>query len=892
VTAAGHRIDLRGEWEFLPRPSAPDQLPALLPEKITVPGLWEAQGWPALDGEAWYRTWFELPADAAEHYWRLEFGAVMDAAEVWLNGTPVGSHTLAYTPFAFEVRDAVRPGRNRLDVCVVDHPLGSRAHLRSAHGKQGWMNGVFPSPPSLYMTYGGIWQPVALHRHAAVTIEDIHVTTDLRTATAAVALRNSAPEPAEVTLTVHLLGQSVEQTVTAGPGVTQASRFTATAEECARWAPRNPVLHTARARVRDARGAVEQREVRFGVRIFAVDGDRFLLNGEPFPVRAALVQGFRADTLYAEGSRAQIEAEVRAARSAGLNTLRLHIKVFDPVYLDVCDELGMLVHADIPIAEPIAHDELGDRGELAEQCAAAVRAQIRRDRNHPSIVLWSVMNELCGENLPARRTPGYEAFARLLYATAAANDPTRPIIENDWIQPDPDEIYRSPIMTAHWYGRLSEAYLTELREKVRAWTGHSRPFYLSEFGDWGLPDSLPTPTSTSTSAPSPFWSPRASFRDAIGALPWAGSVADFQRQTQIYQGISDRLQAEVFRVERLAGWCVTELTDVPQEYNGLWSIDRRPKTAAIEQLRIACQDVLPICARTAWTVQSGATIDLPLYVSNESSERIRGELSLQLDGQAIRTLRVHAAEFTVAALRAFATVAPSVGEHRLDLIVTDADGAIRGRNSYPLHVTRPPLVNAEAQVIGSQRTRSLLAAVAVTAAPESAEEGGGRKTGRLLVIGENRLDAAAGRRVREALDAHCTVVVLRQRAEAAPHMPVEAAAIDVATEWGSTPFLFTGPATLPSLPANTVLTTQLMSVVPDTVWTRLAGSDFATETLVGLWKPEPGPIRGTVLGRVRVPRGRLWVCQSPLEVESGGPGPNQTAATVLAELLNTAISDG
>ena len=66
MTAAERCIDLCGEWEFLPGLSAPDQLPATLPERITVPGLWEAQGWPALDGEAWYRTWFELPADAAE----------------------------------------------------------------------------------------------------------------------------------------------------------------------------------------------------------------------------------------------------------------------------------------------------------------------------------------------------------------------------------------------------------------------------------------------------------------------------------------------------------------------------------------------------------------------------------------------------------------------------------------------------------------------------------------------------------------------------------------------------------------------------------------------------------------------------------------------------------
>lgn len=857
ATSGDDTIDLSGVWEFLPGPAT--ELPDTLPERITVPGLWEAQGYPHLDGEAWYRTWFDLPADAADQHWRLEFGAVMDTADVRVNGTHVGSHSLAFTPFAFEVRDAVRPGRNRLDVRVVDHPLGGHAHTRTAHGKQGWANEVFPSPPSLYLTYGGIWQPVTLHRHAAVTVDDVHVTTDLHTATVTVALRNSTSASTEVTVAVDVFGVRTERTVTADPGVTPDLRFTAAVGTATRWTPDNPVLHTAHVEV--TADEVDSRAVRFGVRMFEVDGERFLLNGRPFPIRAALVQGFRADTLYAEGDRAQIEAEVRAARQAGLNTLRLHIKAFDPVYLDVCDELGMLVHADIPVAEPIAHAELGATGELAEHCAAAVSAQIRRDRNHPCVVLWSLMNELGVDDPSARHTPGYAAFVRLLYDTAVAADPSRPIIENDWIAPDPDEIYRSPIRTAHWYGRLSEAYLTDLRAKVHPWTGRGRPLYLSEFGDWGLPE----PTASDA-----FWSPDESFRDTIAGLPWTGT--DFLRQTQRYQGISDRLQVELFRTEGLAGWCVTELTDVPHEYNGLWSVTREPKTPAIEQLRTACQDVLPICARTNWTFPAEHTVDLDLYVSNESGERIHGELVVAVDGTPVRTVPVQASPFSVAAVPVSVTM-PAAGEHRLELAVTD--GSVRGASSYPLHVTRPGLVSALADIVGTDRTRSLLAGAGIPASPGA----------RLLVVGEGCLDDEAGARVRDALAARRTVIVLRQPVDAAARMPVDAAAADVATAWGSTPFLFTGPATLPSLPANTVLSTQLMGVVPDVVWTRLGTDTFATDTLVGLWKPAPDAIRGTVLGRV----GRLWVCQ--LRLEAGDREPNRTAITVLTDLVRATLQD-
>src|SRR4029453_9231568 len=134
--------------------------------------------------------------------------------------------------------------------------------------------------------------------------------------------------------------------------------------------------------------------VRYGLRRVRVEGDRLLLDGVPYRMRSPLGQGFWADTLSAEGGREAIRREVAAAKVAGLNTLRLHIKAFDPAYLEVCDELGMLLHCDVPVAEPIAHDELDGEGELADRCARAATAQVRRDVNHPSIILWSAMTKL------------------------------------------------------------------------------------------------------------------------------------------------------------------------------------------------------------------------------------------------------------------------------------------------------------------------------------------------------------------------------------------------------------------------------------------------------------------------------------------------------------------
>ena len=101
--------------------------------------------------------------------------------------------------------------------------------------------------------------------------------------------------------------------------------------------------------------------------------------------------------------------------------------------------------------------------------------------------LEALMNELGLDGPGSRQTSEYAQFARTLYAAVRDLDPTRPVIENDWVEPDPDRVFSSPILTAHWYGRLHADYLEKLERESRRWAGTGRPFFVSEFGDWGLP---------------------------------------------------------------------------------------------------------------------------------------------------------------------------------------------------------------------------------------------------------------------------------------------------------------------------------------------------------------------------------------------------------------------
>ncbi len=494
------------------------------------------------------------------------------------------------------------------------------------------------------------------------------------------------------------------------------------------WSPSSPVLHEADVRLYTGGRMSDSRRIRFGLRTIRLGRSSFELNGAPFRMRSALVQGFSARTLYGRESRAEAEAQVRAAQDLGLNTLRLHIKAFDPVYLDVCDELGMLVHCDIPIAEPIAHDELGPEGPVTEQCLTTATEQVRRDRNHPSIVLWSAMNELGAEQPSARSGPGYEGFARRLFEAVQAADPARPVIENDWMEPDPRRVFLSPLLTAHWYGRLSARYLAELREKAARWADTDRPLLISEFGDWGLPDVGDTGNQ-------PFWWYGSSLSALIESTPWPGSVADFVAATQRYQGLADRLQIELIRqIPGVVGWCLTELTDVPQEFNGLFDVQRRPKGPAVDEIRHAAQPVCPILVRPHFAVRAGSPLEGKLVVANDGPAVSRGELLIRFAGAEWReSVDLPAHAVTAATSVTLPCSAPP--RTALLSITLRHQGNILGSNAYQVRVVEAPEIRTTVTAPPDQRLQRLLHD-AGAALVENSEAAPGRD---LLVIGEGSL---------------------------------------------------------------------------------------------------------------------------------------------------------
>jgi hypothetical protein len=886
---AGDRSwSLDGAWELYPGDHQLAALGGLEPMPVRVPGLWEAQGLLELDGVAWYRRRFTL-GDPGGH-WTLRFGAVMDLAEVYLNGRPLGGNDLPFTPFELDPSAALAAGPNELAVRVTDPPVHSPEHPRLPHGKQGWANQVFPSPPSLYMTYGGIWQPVTLRRHGPVAIRWLRCSSDPDDLTLTVGVDNVGGDPLAVRLGAASVGLAAERHLELAPGASEETAIRLGATRATRWRPDDPVLHEAVVEA-SAGGVVSDRSaVRYGLRRVRVEGDRLLLDGQPYRMRSALVQGFRADTLYAEGDRDAIRQEVAAAKAAGLNTLRLHLKAFDPRYLDACDELGMLLHCDLPVAEPIAHDDLDGQGELADRCARAATAQVRRDANHPSVILWSAMNELGLDHLPSRARPGYEGFARRVAGAVRDADPTRPLIENDWIEPDPERVFTTPVLTAHWYGRLHAAWLAELDAKARRWAGLGRPLFVTEFGDWGLPELADDDRQ-------PFWSPAGWYAKAIAELPWPGSAAELIEGTQRHQGLSDRLQAEVVRRhDHLGGWCVTELTDVPWELNGLFDLERRPKPPALAELARACQAVLPMLELERLAVAAGGRLVAPLHVANDGPPLTGVTVRAALAGAEVTVeLGDLAGWRAVAAGTVELPVPPAPGPYELRLRLTTGDREV-ATNAYPLRAVALPPVDDPAHFVtargslphrGTRQPRVGSGHVHLGSGHSPPGAATLRPGPGVTVVGEGALDAEAGRVARERLEAGETVVVLAQDGRAVAHYPTGVEMAEVATAWGSTMFHFTcDQRALPSLPERAVLAGEDASVVPTHLLTRVGAATWPATTVVGAFKPVPDPLAGPVVGAAPVGPGRLVTCQYRLAEPARRGDP--AALAILGDLLGWA----
>ena len=625
-------LALDGRWQ-LHLLDVPDAVHPATAE-VEVPGSWTVQvpGCERAHGTVRYTRSFTVPRSWPKHDTLvLRFGAVNHAAEVLLNGHHLGAHEGGWTPFEVVVDRALLTGdQERLEVVVSypallaapgDHEAVSLQEI--PHGKQTW-----------YGTNAGIWQPVTLEHRPYQHVAHAHVRTDAATGrvTAQITLAQPLGAGSRAELTVSERTASGDGHVVAATSGTAGNQedaltLSAVVAQPRLWSPSSPHLYDVVVSVHNQEGLVDAVTITTGMRTVTTKDGSVLLNGEPIEIRGVLDQDIHPGSNLRSRDGEELEELFAAAKRLGFNLLRCHIKRPDPIYFEIADRLGLLVWAELPSWQRFTPRAAAAAESLLEE-------MISLDGHHPSIVIWTVVNESWGVDV---RDADQRAWMRRTQQHAKDLAPDTLIVDNSacesnfHVRSDIDDFhaYRGiPERRASW-----DAWVDDFASRP-AWTFSpygdaertgEEPLVVSEFGNWGLPDMT---NAMGPDGADPWWA-EVGLEWAFGAAHATGVVARFTRlglgevfgswaafveATQSQQLLATRYQiGSLRRRPEIAGYVLTQLSDVQWEANGLFDMDRRPRPFADELALIngpACVVLRPDAYSCAVGGELQVTVDV------------------------------------------------------------------------------------------------------------------------------------------------------------------------------------------------------------------------------------------------------------------------------------------
>lgn len=496
-----------------------------------------------------YRRNFELSQEELSGRVLLHFGAVDYEASVYVNGTLVGSHKGGYTSFCFDITKHVAPGPNTLFVAVKDdvrsglQPKGKQAHLYASSGCD-------------YTRTIGIWQTVWLEFAPERHIQSAKYYPD--------------PANGKVTVTGLVQGQGTlqltalweDKPVGEAALSVEDGFFTAQLDlsETHLWEPGKGGLYTLLLSFGEDRV-----KSYFGLRTAKFQGRKFLLNGKSLFQRFVLDQGFYPDGIYTAPTEEDLVKDIQLSFAAGFNGARLHEKVFEARFLYHCDRLGYLVWGEYPNwgldhAHPLSTETYLNQWSEA----------VERDFNHPAIIGWCPFNETWGY----REEREKNALLTSLYKLTKRLDPTRPCIDSSGNYRILSEVY-----DIHDYDQDTQSFQARwdgLTDRIRETGGvipaedpffnsapegpsgrapffnqpyDNQPIFVSEYGGIRWPD------------------------DTVEGWGYGNAPATPEEFFARYKGLTEALlnNPEIF------GFCYTQLYDVEQEVNGLYTYGRAQK---------------------------------------------------------------------------------------------------------------------------------------------------------------------------------------------------------------------------------------------------------------------------------------------------------------------------
>lgn len=564
-------VNLNGEWDYtfdfsnsgmeqgFPKATSFDK-------KIVVPFCPES----SLSGveykdfinHIWYHREITVPQEwNGKNVW-LNFGAVYFNSEIYVDGVLAGRHFGGSSSFSLDITKLVTPGKTHHLVVRASSDL--RLTMQSA-GKQSLQ---YASYGCNYTRTTGIWQTVWMEAVAPSGLKSVQVITDIDQGQLVVFPKFHSDSRNCLKITVKDGGRTV---ATSTVKTANSSVVVLPIKKPKLWSPESPFLYDVVYQVMDEAGKlVDEVNSYVGMRKVHIEGNKIYLNNKPYYQRLVLDQGFYPDGIWTAPSDEALKRDIELSMAAGFNGARLHQKAFEERFYYWADKLGYITWGEAPSWGMNANHVEVARNFLMEWSELVVR-----DRNHPSLLIWTPMNE---EWWPDRVQ--YPRFTADLYDLTKSLDPTRPV--ND---------------------ASGGCHI-----KTDIWTVHNYEQNPDKLKDILYKDGkyFQTPNYTAGVSPAnvgfnglrqndvydfPVYDGKMPYLiDEVGGIKWAKNQDKANSDTQSWgYGVApktekeflQRLEGQINAIldlkDHVWGYCYTQLTDVEQEQNGVYYYDRTPK---------------------------------------------------------------------------------------------------------------------------------------------------------------------------------------------------------------------------------------------------------------------------------------------------------------------------
>jgi beta-galactosidase/beta-glucuronidase len=556
---------LNGDWQFeidqgdsgLERGLVGRELSGTIRVPFCPESKLSGVGNPDFMAAVWYRRTVTIPEAWAGRRVLLHFQAVDYDATVWIDGVEVARHRGGFTPFSCEVPGAQAGQPITIVVRARDdhrppQPRGKQSQQYAGHG-------------ALYGRTTAIWQTVWMEPVLEVWLQRPRITPDLA---------NSMFRLVQPLAGLRRPGLSLRATLHDEQGVVCSASCAADADFAPQldlpipperrrlWSPEDPFLYNLEIELLDGEAVVDRATSYAGLRSVTIEGKAIKLNGRTIFQRLVLDQGFYPDGILTAPSDEALVRDIELSFAAGFNGARLHQKVFEERFLYHADRLGYLVWGEFPDWGCSGQGPRADHQRPGPSYITEWLEAIERDYSHPSIIGWCPLNETWQQLHD--RTTVLDDVTRGMFLATKAMDPTRPVLDASGYS---HRVPEADVYDSHDYDqnpatfRERHAGLANGKPYLNSgWDGsqvisipyRGQPYFVSEFGGiWWNPDARPD-------------------EDSWGYGERVRSIEEFYAR---FEGLCAALLDDPL----MFGYCYTQLTDVYQEQNGIYTFDRRTK---------------------------------------------------------------------------------------------------------------------------------------------------------------------------------------------------------------------------------------------------------------------------------------------------------------------------